>query len=168
MRQEEKASRKGRSGRRGKEGLAAVHHPDRRGAAFACAYSERGSACKASFVRTALLAAAPLNVGQILGRAIWIGATGFRGVAAVARSISLLALFGQARLGTQHAECNAPPIRYSAKVQQNFSSFSSAHLITILAHVVVFLLMITTRYINVLICGFVPIALSSGLRGFGG
>jgi hypothetical protein len=34
MRQEEKASRKGRSGRRGKEGLAAVHHPDRRGAAF--------------------------------------------------------------------------------------------------------------------------------------
>jgi hypothetical protein len=81
-----------------------------------CPYRRRSTLGVASFVRMALLAAAPLNVWHAARRTTSHGLARFRASRCGTRK-TLLQISGWARTAALHVKCNAPPfgLRYSAR-----------------------------------------------------
>jgi len=71
-----------------------------------------------------LLAAAPLSYAAAIKRATSHGATGFRGVAVVAREKPCFKSWVKDTLTTWRAECNAPPMGWWSPSIQHFGYFS--------------------------------------------
>jgi hypothetical protein len=93
-----------------REALAFGHPPPaRRGGAFRCPYSGRGTPDTASLVQVALFAAAPYSAWQAHSGATSNRMAHFWGVAGVVREKALRIILG--RTDTQHGTPKATPIR---------------------------------------------------------